>query len=61
MLTHGNQIGIEDHRWQDNLGRDNVQVVVFSFLNRRTLQGNQKNREIRSTLESEASKTRMGN
>lgn len=33
MLTHGNQIGIEDHRWQDNLGRDNVQVVVFfSFL-----------------------------
>lgn len=29
MLTHGNQIGIEDHRWQDNLGRDSVQVVVF--------------------------------
>lgn len=32
MLTHGNQIEIEDHRWQDNLGRDNVQVVVFFFL-----------------------------
>jgi hypothetical protein len=31
MLTHGNQTEIEDHRWKDNLGRDNVQVVVFNF------------------------------
>jgi hypothetical protein len=30
MLTHGNQTEIED-RGQDNLGRDDVQVVTFYF------------------------------